>query len=193
MPSKNSTKIYVKGGFYHIYNRGVAKCLIFCDHEDYEYFIFLLQRYLLKPVTIRAELKNYNNKVSLLAYCLMPTHIHLLIKQNSTKAIAKFVKSLTQSYAMFYNKKYDRVGHLFQDKYKARLLENKNDLLNVSRYVHRNPQEISKKYRQYPYSSMKNYVRKAAKTPELFIETKIILDEFKSSSLFYEKYVSSNI
>lgn len=158
MPSKNVIKNYLKNGYYHIYNRGVEKRLIFQDQQDYAVFLSYLKDYLLpkdtslltqllaNPSTPRTEkqkilkllrLNNFSESISLLAYCLMPNHFHLLIKQSDPSTIDQFMNSLGTRYTMFFNPKYKRIGRLYQDIYKAVNIENDEYLLHLSRYIHK--------------------------------------------------------
>jgi len=153
MPSKNSVKKYVEDGIYHVYNRGVEKRDIFLDKEDYAFFLFLLKTYLQEPSD---GLKGFNpfsipyrnsaikrgafsGRVNLLTYALMPNHYHLLIKISDITALTEFMKTIMTIYVMYFNKKYDRVGSLFQGVYKAALIESDECLLHVCRYIHLNP------------------------------------------------------
>ncbi len=157
MASKNSTKIYVPNSYYHIYNRGVEKRIIFQDEQDYSVFLSYLQTYL-TPKDEKAlqiilnsdesspkdkalkllRLKNYSNDLELLCYALLPNHFHLLIRQKGI-VINNFTNSLGTRYAMYFNRKYKRKGVLFQDVYKAVLIESDEQLLHLSRYIHLNP------------------------------------------------------
>src|SRR3989338_2787894 len=109
MPAKNTVKIYIEGGYYHLYNRGVEKRSIFQDDDDYKKFQNLLKVYLSTPkrsdlITARYNRKNLNGQVILLAYCLMPNHFHLLVMQNSKNGIADLVHCLNTSYVAYFNK-----------------------------------------------------------------------------------------
>src|SRR3989338_5383890 len=158
MPSRNSTKLYVENGYYHIYNRGVEKRLIFLDQQDYSVFLNYLKEYLLpkdteglqtilaSPTTSSKEkaqalkllrLNNFTDEITLLAYCLMPNHFHLLIKQKSSGSIDIFMNSLATRYTMYFNRKYKRVGPLYQDVYKAVLVTREEQLLHLTRYIHK--------------------------------------------------------
>lgn len=161
MASKNSVKPDIKNGYYHIYNRGVGKMDIFNDDADYGVFLSYLKEYLSPPPN-KTELlhtiylkdrvfrgvdripKNFTNKISLICYCLMPNHFHLLIKQNENSVMKDFVHSLLLRYSTYFNKKYDRVGPLFQGRFKAVLVENESYLLHLSKYIHLNPLKYSK-------------------------------------------------
>src|SRR3989339_2061295 len=138
MPPKNSLKTYVDDSYYHIYNRGVAKCPIFLDRTDYVAFLADLKFYLspipkyFKGVSLKVnkndktytyfpsqQPKNHTGKIDLVAYCLMPNHFHLCIRQTDKMSMSYFMRSLATKYSMYFNKKYARVGKLFQGTYKA--------------------------------------------------------------------------
>ncbi len=133
MPSKNIIKEYVENGYYHIYNRGVEKRDIFLDEQDCTVFLHYLKLYL-SPVEELKQLDlpglrvskfirlNLSAEIDLLAFALMPNHIHLQIKQKTTDGIVKLMKRLATAYVMYFNKKYLRVGSLFQNTYKATLM-----------------------------------------------------------------------
>jgi putative transposase len=82
------------------------------------------------------HLNNFNQEITLLAYCLMPNHFHLFIQQKSPGSIDKFMNSLCSRYASYFNRKYKRVGALFQGVYKAILVTNEAQYLHLSRYIH---------------------------------------------------------
>ncbi|MBU0569395.1 transposase [Patescibacteria group bacterium] len=146
MARKNSVKTYVKDGYYHIYNRGVGKQDIFLDVADYNKFQYYLESYLSPPPDpkeliktftlkdgvfkgISRQPKNYHQQINLTAYCLMPNHFHLLLQQKDFMSMKEFLHSLSIRYAMYFNKKYDRVGPLFQGRYKASLVGDDRYLL----------------------------------------------------------------
>jgi len=160
MPAKNSVKTYKKNSFYHIYNRGVEKRLIFQDKQDYAVFLSYLKTYLLPKdkeqlrklladanlnykkrdeILRLLRLNNFAGDIKLIAYSLMPNHFHFLLKQESADAIDCFMNSLGTRYTMFFNKKYKRVGSLYQAVYKAVLVESDQQLLYLTSYIHRNP------------------------------------------------------
>ena len=184
-------KQYVEEGYYHIYNRGVEKRKIFLDEQDYKVFLKYLKLYLAPPgklpirkvsignntfQTVPRPLKNYYDKVKLLSYCLMPNHFHLLIKQTDKKSIELFMRSLATKYSVYFNKKYNRVGSLFQGPYKAVLASDDIYLLHLSRYIHLNPGKDSP-YRM-AYSSYPEYLQKRNTS---WIYTKDILSHFKTA------------
>lgn len=164
----------MKGGYYHIYNRGVEKRVIFEDKQDYKVFLNYLKfslselpqkTELLKTFTLQGEPfkgmpripKNYVGKIDLVAYCLMPNHFHLLIKQIDKDSMRSFMNSLITRYTMYFNKKNDRVGCLFQGVYRAVLITDEPYLLHLSRYIHLNPSEFTNNLAS-AYSSYADYL-----------------------------------
>lgn len=181
MPAKNVLKSYMENGFYHIYNRGVEKRIIFSDKQDESVFLSYVKEYLtpkdvagLTKMIIDPEsgsdqkteaarllrMNNFSDEIKLLAYCLMPNHFHLLVKQNRERSIERLMRSLSTRYVQYFNPKHNkRVGGLFQDAYKAVLVESEEQLLHLSRYIHRNPllKGVSLKESPQP-SSYRNYL-----------------------------------
>jgi putative transposase len=159
MPSRNIVKQYTEG-YYHIYNRGVARSPIFLDDQDYLVFLSLLKRYLDKQPEKDNSGRTYislNKEVSLLAFCLLSNHFHLLIyQQDEPKSITILMRCLLTSYTQYFNKKYKRVGHLFQGIFKASLISSDEYLTHISRYIHLNP----KNYLKWQWSSLPYYLNK---------------------------------
>lgn len=184
MPSRNTIRSYASGCIYHIYNRGVEKRLIFLDESDCKIFIFYLKLYLspieelknTRAIGLRLDkiLKNnLSGEVELLAYTLMPNHFHFLAKQNSPDGITKLMKRITIAYAMYFNKKYTRVGPLFQGIYKAALISTDEYLIHTSRYIHRNPFNVHSKINFNNYSSYSSYISQESYSwlhPEMVLE-----------------------
>lgn len=163
MPPKNSIKQYEEGAFYHIYNRGVEKRSIFLDDQDYKVFLSYLKLYLVDPalqgsplqVSPSKQLKNYAGEIELHCYCLMPNHFHLLVRQNSQMAIKSFMMSLATKYSIYFNKKYKRVGRLFQGIYKAVKVDSEEQLVHLSKYIHLNSAVAGS---SEDFSSLPNYL-----------------------------------
>ena len=182
MPQKNSIKIYYENGFYHVYNRGVEKRDIFMDPADYSFFLHLIKGALSPPEKqklfdegiFRPRRKNFYGKIDLLCYVLMPNHYHFLLRQNEKSIVTDFIRSISTSYSMYFNKKYHRVGTLFQGIFKAIDIHDENYLLWLSRYIHLNPMNFT----NYPYSSYDDYLQKK-NTP--WINKSLILDYFSSN------------
>lgn len=205
MPHRNTIRHYVENGIYHVYNRGVEKRTIFVDDQDYAIFLHLLKYYLsplnkkdvhpmmkFQSFSVRKlyPLKNLNSEVELLAYCLMPNHFHLLIRQITKDGVTKLLRKISTTYAMYFNKRYKRVGYLFQGKYKAALVETDYYLLHLSRYIHLNPIDLqgSDPF-NYEYSSYKYYLGKSHTS---WIKINIINSFFDRKNLlpFLKKYPS---
>jgi putative transposase len=176
--------IFVNNYFYHIYNRGVEKRTIFEDKQDYQVFIDILRYYLIPNQEIpeffsRKPKVKISHAVDLLAYCLMPNHFHLLVKQKEDNGISDLMHALGITYSMYFNKKYQRVGSLFQGRFKAKMVDKENYLLFLSKYIHLNPQELySKSLKDYPYSSYSAYLTGKQKD---FIKNDLILNYFSSN------------
>ncbi len=160
MPAKHTIKEFVRDSVYHLYNRGVEKQPIFRDAQDFGVFLSYLKDYLvpkdeagLQQILTNPEspwrekdralkllrLNNFSDTIDLLCYCLMPNHFHLLVKQAEATTIDRFMNSLCTRYTMYFNKKYKRVGPLFQSVYKAVLVQTDAQLFYLTRYIHRNP------------------------------------------------------
>ena len=173
MPAKNSIKPYIKNAYYHVYNRGVEKRNIFLDQQDYTVFLRYLENYLLPKdeASLRAQLldttlsaqekqkiqkqlrmNNFHGEITLLAYVLMPNHFHFFLKQKSQNGLDTFMNSLLTRYVMYFNKKYKRVGPLFQGVYKAVFVETEPYFLYLSAYIHRNPLSLSENLFSQPSS-----------------------------------------
>lgn len=185
MPAKNSIKEYAPEGYYHIYNRGVAKQQIFLDEQDYKVFLGYLRTYLSTPETTdevfpSRKLKNYFDQVKLLAYCLMSNHFHLFAWQKEIDALTSFMRALTIKYSMYFNKKYNRVGPVFQGKFKAVTITSEPQFIFLSKYIHRNPFTSGSEPEVYPYSSYRNYLGKIHQT---WLDSSEILSYFSKAGL----------
>lgn len=214
MPSRNSIKLYIDDAYYHIYNRGVEKRLIFQDAQDYVVFLSYLKEYLLpKDIEILQKilanpsasiqekaralkllhLNNFSGEISLLAYCLMPNHFHFLIKQETAGLIDKFMNSLCTRYTMYFNRKYQRVGSLYQDVYKAVLVSTDEQLLHLSCYIHKQAlssqgDAVQRKPKMQPCS----YPEYLGLRKTDWVRPNEILEFFskKNASLNYEAFVT---
>lgn len=171
MSAKNSIKLLYEGGYYHIYNRGVAKQDIFCKHQDYIVFIRFLKEYLLPPdhkdrlylqgINPRRKAISCYGEVELLAYCLMPNHFHLLVKNVTRSGLTRFMKVVCTNYSMYFNREYHRVGPLFQGVYKGVSINNESYYKWITRYIHRNPIRLlarDQPLELYKYSSYPAYL-----------------------------------
>jgi len=129
--------------------RGNERKEIFLDDEDKTKFIDILFA------------KNEDNQYSIYAYCLMDNHFHLLINEGNDE-ISRIMKRINISYVYYFNKKYDRVGHLFQDRFKSEAIENDKYLLAAVRYIHNNPikAKLVSNLSEYRWSSYNDYISK---------------------------------
>ncbi len=163
------TTPFIKNNFYHIYNRGVEKRKIFIDEGDHLRFIQTLQYYQFsgpKPrfsTHHRFKIKDFSNNpkiVEIICYCLMPNHFHLLLKQVKEKGIQEFSSKVLNSYTKYFNTKNRRIGPLLQGQFKAVPVENDEQLLHLSRYIHLNPfvSELSKYRENFPFSSFAEFI-----------------------------------
>lgn len=134
-------------GIYHVMLRGINRQQIFEDEEDRWRFLETLKNY--------RDLCGY----TVYAYCLMGNHIHLLLKEGKEDLVLVF-KRIAGSYVYWYNWKYHRCGHLFQDRYKSEPVEDDGYFLTVLRYIHQNPvkAKLCKHAEEYEYSSMREYL-----------------------------------
>lgn len=146
---------FADGHIYHIFNRGVEKRTTFLDDEDHYRFIHDLYefnnedqavnvKYYFDPETMYRE-NNHPNRdsrdllVDILVFTLMPNHYHLIVRQKKTNGIVKFMQKLGTGYTMYFNKKYERVGGLFQGRFKASLINRESHFIYLPHYIHSNP------------------------------------------------------
>lgn len=195
----------VNGEIYHVLNRGVASQPIFNNKKDYRRFLNLIvyyqnkrvsprfSKFLSLSVERRAKIldelaKQRNLLIELLAYCLMPNHFHLLLRQAESEGISKFLGDITNSYTRYYNVKNKRLGPIVQGKFKAVRVETDEQLVHVVRYIHLNPYSsfIVKKLDEitsYPYSSLAQYLKL---TKNQIVSKEEILSYFRTLKSFRE-------
>ena len=145
-----AARIKSNSGIYHIMLRGINQQNIFEDDEDKDKFLDVLR-----------ECKVISG-YQVYGYCLMGNHIHLLIKFESEQPELVF-KRIGGRYVYWYNMKYKRIGHLFQDRFKSEPVNDEAYLLTVLRYIHQNPVKagLCKSVENYKYSSYREYVGRA--------------------------------
>lgn len=156
-----------ESGIYHTMLRGIDRQLIFEDSEDYLRFISILQE-------CREECG-----FKLYAYCLMGNHVHILLKVEED-SLETIFKKIGGRYVYYYNVKYRRVGHLFQDRFKSEPVEDDTYLLTVLRYIHQNPvkAKLCSKIADYPYSSYGEYLGDGNTIDKDFILGILPIDEY---------------
>jgi len=147
MPRKAREKS--ESGIYHIMMRGINRQSIFEDEEDYEKFIETLGRY--------KDQCGYK----IFAYCLMGNHVHLLMEVGQ-EPLEQIMRRICGSYVYWYNWKYQRIGNLFQDRFKSEVVENDAYFLVVQRYIHQNPIKagLVNRIEHYKWSSFNAYVNR---------------------------------
>ena len=156
---KRDYKIIGQDGYFHIYNRGNNFQNIFLDDEDYETFLLKLKQNLFPDGSAKRTIPLPGGSYSLLSYCLMPNHFNFLLRQNKKYAPNALLLRLCTSYSKYFNRKYKRTGHLFQDKYKSVNIEDDEQLLWLHAYINLNPiidkhAENIDKYRWTSYHEM---------------------------------------
>lgn len=189
--------VFANKEFYHVFNRGVEKRTIFTNRRDYRRFLQTLDYYRLKnpptrfsfrnrPTILRSQRASSSPLIEIVCFCLMPTHFHLLLRQLEESGITTFISKLTNSYTKYFNTKYRRIGPLLQGSFKAVRIENDEQLVHVSRYIHLNPviDYLVRDLRRYEYSSYLEYVAQR----HGFCRTDYVLSHFSSVN-DYEKFV----
>ena len=163
-----------ESGYMHIIVRGIGKQILFEDMQDFRQYLNRLERFCLET------------EVKTCAYCLMENHVHLLVHGESTSTIL-LMKKLGISYSEYYNKKYDRVGHLYQNRYKSEKIETERSLLAVLRYILQNPEKAAIcKSSEYRWSSYKLYDN----VPE-FMDIALI-KSLLGDNKHYKKFIASD-
>lgn len=132
--------------YFHVFNRGNDRKNIFLSAADYGRFLEKLQEYSLK------------HNVEVVAFCLMRNHYHLLLQEAEIGGIAKLMQRLNVAHAMYFNKRYQQIGHLYQGPYKEKCINTDAYMLQVSAYIHNNPVGIGKDPQSYVWSSFPDYL-----------------------------------
>lgn len=186
------------GEYYHLYNRGIEKRIIFLDRHDYRHFLLLM--YLCnssRSITLRDIGKTFDRGETIVdigAYCLMPNHFHILIKEKIKNGASLYMKKLLTGYSMYFNKKYKRTGHLFESTFKSSYVESDQYLKYLYAYIHLNPakvidknwktkltkdiKDILKYVFNYPYSSLQEYTNSSKNSLVGIINSKVFPEYF---------------
>lgn len=165
------------GEIYHIFTRSISKFVIFNDSSEYERFCQLIRLYRhrgficqysdFSRYTVQSQnsiiqrLESENDcLVEIIAYCLMPTHIHFILKQVADDGISKFLSRILNSYSRYFNTKHNRVGPLWSGRFKSVLVEDDEQLLHLTRYIHLNPSSagLIDAPVNWKYSSIEEYI-----------------------------------
>ena len=171
---------FFQGGCYHIYNRGAGRQAIFQEDENYRFWLRRLKQY-------AAELD-----VSVIAYCLMPNHYHLLLRQNGESSAGRLAQQTCNSYSKAFNKRYDRTGTLFEGPYKAIHVDRDGYLLDLCRYIHANPVNhgLATSVEDWPYS---NYLEWIGTRPGSLVDREPVREWFPEDgdyARFVQDYVN---
>lgn len=191
------------GEIYHVFNRSIGNVPIFLNQRDYKRAIEVIGFYSYSKPPLRfsyfnrltpeekskilTELETVHGKqIDLYSFCLMPDHLHFLIKEKGENRISTFMSNFQNSYAKYFNLRTERHGALFQSMFKAVRIETEEQLLHVCRYIHINPYVsfIVKKIEDlenYPWSSFPDYL---GKRNLKFIDCKFILNHYSSTENF---------
>ncbi len=166
-------QIFSSGNYYHIYNRGINRENIFFEKDNYIFFLKQLRKYF------------FPDTASIVAYCLMPNHYHLLIFLKQTN-LAQTMQKFTLSYAKAINKKFARVGSLFQGPFKAVQVNKDEYLLHLSRYIHLNPVQANlvRKPEDWVFSSYRDYIGLRNGT---LIDNDVVMSQF-ANKIEYKKF-----
>lgn len=198
-------KNFAPDNILHIYNRGNNKEKIFFDNQDYKAFLFRLglclgftekelnkEKLIAMPYSRIRITETDKNHFKLHVFCLMPNHFHLLVEQIGDIPISKLISKLCTSYAMYLNKKYKRVGHIFQDQFKAVLIENNPQLMWTSAYIHMNSVKdgLVKHPSEYRWSSYNDF---ADNRNLLIISKELLISTFGNKNSFIKETLNFNV
>jgi len=197
----------VTGETYHLVNRGISEQPIFLRDKDYKrgletifyyqntriplrysFFMRLPQKRRQELLTSLKRKKDF--LIEIIAYCLMPNHIHLLVSQLKDRGISKFMSNFSNSYTRYFNTRWDRRGPIFQGRFKAIRIETDEQIVHVSRYIHINPYtsfivKTLKQLENYPYSSLAEYTGSSKRN---LCQKKLVLSDFPNHAS-YKKFV----
>ena len=178
------SRFLLSQSYYHIINRGNNKNIIFKEKEDYLYYLKLIHKY------------KKEHSFNLYHYCLMPNHIHLLIQTNKATDFPVFMKRTNLSYYHYFKRKYDWMGHLWQNRFKSKPVGKDEYFIQCGKYIELNPvrANITKGPQEYPYSSY-NYYSQGKEdnllTEDLFYQE--LGKDKKERQLNYQKLIISQI
>jgi REP element-mobilizing transposase RayT len=186
---------FITGEYYHIYNRGVEKRKIFDSEADYRRFRNSLKDFNSTDPAWKIEWARKKGKalkgkklVEIVAYCLNPNHFHLLLKQVAGSGISEFMRKMGTGHTMYFNKKYDRSGVLFQGKFKSVRIKSNDHLLYLSAYVNCNSEIHGiAKAEKYKWCSFREYLSRE----KILCNKKIILSQFENAEE-YKNFCKEN-
>lgn len=169
---------HIKTSFFHVITQGINKSYIFDKSEDIKYYIKLIYKL------------SKEHEIEIIAYCIMNNHAHMLIKTKKSDELSKYMQRLNCTYARYYNKKYDRVGYVFRDRYKSEGIYDEQHLYNCIKYIYDNPVKagICSKAKDYPYSNYK-IITKEIKENYTFMD---IDNDFKICKELIQNFLNEN-
>ena len=147
--------------FFHIMTQGINKNYIFDNPVDIKHYISIMYKLI------------EDHNVKIIAYCIMNNHAHILIEINDFKDMSKYMQRLNMKYGRYYNKKYNRVGYVFRDRYKSEGIYSEEHLNSCIRYIYNNPVKagICNHAKEYPYSNYKS-ISNTTVEEYIFMDTK---------------------
>ena len=150
---------YTNTPFFHIITQEINKSYIFTNVEDIKYYIKLIYKL------------SKEHKIKIIAYCIMNNHAHMLIEAEDLNELSKYMQRLNCTYGKYYNRKYNRVGYVFRDRYKSEGIYSEEQLYNCIKYIYDNPVKagICTEAKDYPYSNYKN-INKEIKEKYTFMD-----------------------
>ncbi|MDI3535331.1 MAG: REP-associated tyrosine transposase [Thermosediminibacterales bacterium] len=174
-------RIKSENAIYHIIQRGNEKQIIFREEEDKTRFLNTL------------KLKKHKYGFEVYCYCLMDNHIHLLVGSEGAD-VSEFMKSISVSYVMYFNKKYERIGHLFQGRFKSEIVDTDKYFLQASKYIHKNPVkagivDLPEKYKWSSYGIYLGVARDEFRLIDREFLLEIISEDKKVAVEEYKKFV----
>ncbi len=166
-------KEFYQGGYYHLFNRGANRDLIFFNADNYVYCLKLIHKYL----------NNYG--LSLIVYCLMPNHYHFIIRQESEGGVSEFIRDVFNTYTQAVNRQQHRKGTLFQGRFRHIHIEKDEHILHLCRYIHLNPVKagLVTLPEQWQYSNYPDWIGERDGT---LTDRSFMLDNFGSSRNYRE-------
>lgn len=185
------------GTCFHIFNRGNGRMDIFRDNQDYDNFLKRLRIILgreesLQGASLRPSLRLTpfeKDAFSLISFCLMPNHFHLQVMQNTDIPVGKLLAKVCTSYSMYFNRKHNHVGHVFQDQFKAVPIQNDGQFVAVSAYIHQNPKVagLVSDLRDWQHSSYPSYLGIREDT---VCDRRAVMAQFKDA-IEYQEFVEN--
>jgi len=166
---------FVKGGFYHVYNRGAARLSIMREERNYEYLLRLMKR-----VAGECDL-------AIIAYCLLPNHYHWLVRQDADIPVSALPKRVFGSYSQAFNKAYQRSGTLFEGAFRATCVDTDAYLRHLCRYIHTNPVKhgLATTPASWPYSNYLQWIGQRAGT----LVDRQFVDAYFETPAHYQAFV----